>query len=136
MSKNERSTILAMILLNTTGYVTVEQLKDIIGVSRNTLLHDISELKNWFEENNMELVSQVRRGYIVNASETKVRKGILKLLEVNGDNNQYGTGYNLGAFWNLLMQQMDKLNVYSDICNLIVHQEEADQAFLSDFSFF
>ena len=84
----------------------------------------------------MELVSQVRRGYIVNASETKVRKGILKLLEVNGDNNQYGTGYNLGAFWNLLMQQMDKLNVYSDICNLIVHQEEADQAFLSDFSFF
>lgn len=136
MSKNERSTILAMILLNTTGYVTVEQLKDIIGVSRNTLLHDISELKNWFEENNMELVSQVRRGYIVNSSETKIRKGILKLLEVNGDNNQYGTGYNLGAFWNLLMQQMDKLNVYGDICNLIVHQEEADQAFLSDFSFF
>ena len=136
MSKNERSTILAMILLNTTGYVTVEQLKDIIGVSRNTLLHDMSELKKWFEENDLELVSQVRRGYIVNSSEVKVRKGILKLLEVNGDNNQYGTGYNLGAFWNLLMKQMDKLNVYSDMCNLVVCQEEADQAFLSDFSFF
>ena len=46
----------------------------------------------------MELVSQVRRGYIVNASELEIRKGILKLLEVNGDNNHYGTGYNLGSF--------------------------------------
>ena len=136
MSKNERSTILAMILLNTTGYVTVEQLKDIIGVSRNTLLHDISELKNWFEENNMELVSQVRRGYIVNASELEIRKGILKLLEVNGDNNHYGTGYNLGAFWNLLIRQMDKLNIYDDMCTHVVQQEEYAQSFLSDFSFF
>ena len=59
LSKNERSTILAMILMNADGYVTVEYLKDIIGVSRNTLLHDLSELKKWFEENNMELVSQV-----------------------------------------------------------------------------
>lgn len=136
MSKNERSTILAMILLNTTGYVTVEQLKDIIGVSRNTLLHDISELKNWFEENNMELVSQVRRGYIVNASELEIRKGILKLLEVNGDNNHYGTGYNLGAFWNLLIRQMDKLNIYDDMCTHVVQQEEYAQSFLSVFSFF
>ena len=136
MSKNERSTILAMILLNTTGYVTVEQLKDIIGVSRNTLLHDISELKNWFEENNMELVSQVRRGYIVNASELEIRKGILKLLEVNGDNNHYGMGYNLGAFWNLLIRQMDKLNIYDDMCTHVVQQEEYAQSFLSDFSFF
>ena len=136
MSKNERSTILAMILLNTTGYVTVEQLKDIIGVSRNTLLHDISELKNWFEENNMELVSQVRRGYIVNASELEIRKGILKLLEVNGDNNHYGTGYNLGTFWNLLIRQMDKLNIYDDMCTHVVQQEEYAQSFLSDFSFF
>lgn len=136
MSKNERSTILAMILLNTSGYVTVEQLKEIIGVSRNTLLHDMSELKKWFEENNMELISQVRRGYIVNASELEVRKGILKLLEVNGDNNHYGTGYNLGAFWNLLIRQMDKLDVYDEMCTYVIKQEECVQSFLSDYSFF
>lgn len=136
LSKNERSTILAMILLNADGYVTVEQLKDIIGVSRNTLLHDLSELKKWFEENKMELISQVRRGYIVNASELEIRKGILKLLEINGDNNDYETGYSLGAFWNLLIKQMDKLNVYYDMRSFVIQQEKTLQSFLSDFSFF
>ncbi len=136
LSKNERSTILAMILMNADGYVTVEQLRDIIGVSRNTLLHDLSELKKWFDENNMELVSQVRRGYIVNAPELQVRKGILKLLEVNGDNNDYGTGYHLGAFWNFLISQVDKLGIYNEIKKDIIEQEEKQQAFLSDYSFF
>lgn len=136
LSKNERSTILAMILLNASGYVTVEQLKDVIGVSRNTLLNDLSELKKWFEENKMELVSQARRGYIVKASELQIRKGILKLLEVNGDNNDYETGYSLGAFWNFLIQQVDKLNIYYSMRNYVIRQEEAQQAFLSDYSFF
>ncbi|MDO4311745.1 MAG: BglG family transcription antiterminator [Eubacteriales bacterium] len=136
LSKNERSTILAMILLTANGYVTVEQLKEIIGVSRNTLLHDLSELKKWFEENKMELISQVRRGYIVKSSELQIRKGILKLLEVNGDNNDYETGYSLGAFWNFLISQMDKLNIYNDVKTYIIRQEEVLQSFLSDYSFF
>lgn len=136
LSKNERAAVLVMILLNAKGYVTVEQLKETIGVSRTTLLRDLPEIKKWFEENKMELISQVRRGYIVNASELEIRKGILKLLEVNGDNNHYGTGYNLGAFWNLLIRQMDKLNIYDDMCTHVVQQEEYAQSFLSDFSFF
>ena len=136
MSKNERATILAMILLNASGYVTVEQLKEMIGVSRNTLLRDLSELKKWFDENKLELVSQVRRGYIVNASELEIRKGILKLLEVNAENNDFETGYCLSAFWNLLIQQMDKLGIYSQMRKHIIHQEEVMQCFLSDFSFF
>lgn len=136
LSKNERSTILAMILLNANGYVTVDQLKEIIGVSRNTLLRDIPELKKWVDENKMEFVSQVRRGYLINASEIVVRKSILKLFEVNGDDSDYETGYHLGAFWNLLVKQMDKMNVYEDIKKTIIRQEETLQSFLSDYSFF
>ena len=97
LSKNERAAVLVMILLNAKGYVTVEQLKEPIGVSRTTLLH-VPEIKKWFEENKMELISQVHRGYIVNVPELDARKGILKLLEVNGDDNEYETGYSLGAF--------------------------------------
>ena len=84
----------------------------------------------------MELISQVHRGYIVNTPELEVRKGILKLLEVNGDDNEYETGYCLGAFWNLLIHQMDKLNVCNDMKQLIISQEEELQSFLSDYSFF
>lgn len=136
LSKNERAAVLVMILLNAKGYVTVEQLKETIGVSRTTLLRGLPEIKKWFEENRMKLISQVHRGYIVNVPELEIRKGILKLLEVNGDDNEYETGYCLGAFWNLLLHQMDKLNVYSRMKQLIIQQEEELQSFLSDFSFF
>lgn len=136
LSQNERSTILAMILLNASGYVTVDQLKEEIGVSRNTLLRDLQELKNWFKENEMVLTSQVWRGYIVNAPEKEVRKGILKLLEVNGDDNFYKNGYNLSVFWNLLLKEADKLSIYDKMKQIIVEEEETQQVFLADYSFF
>lgn len=136
LSKNERAAVLVMILLNAKGYVTVEQLKETIGVSRTTLLRDLPEIKKWFEENKMELISQVHRGYIVNVPELDARKGILKLLEVNGDDNEYETGYSLGAFWCLMVRQMDRMNIYNDIKQLIIQEEEEEQTFLSDYSFF
>lgn len=136
MSKNERAVVLVMILLNAKGYTTVEQLKDTIGVSRTTLLRDLPEIKKWFDENKIELISQVHWGYIVNAPEFEIRKEILKLLEVNGDDNGYETGYRLGAFWNLLLHQMDRLNIYDDMKQFIIQQEEELQSYLSDYSFF
>lgn len=136
LSENERSTILAMILLNASGYVTVEQLKEKIGVSRNTLLRDLGKLKTWFKENGMILVSQVRRGYIVEAPEKEIRQGILKLLEVNGDDNFYKNGYNLNIFWNLLLKEADKLGIYEKMKNYISEEEKIQQVFLSDYSFF
>lgn len=136
LSKKERSTILAMILLNANGYVTVDQLKEKIGVSRNTLLQDFQELKAWFKENGMTLVSQVRRGYIIEAPEMEIRNGILKLLEVNGDDNYYKKGYNLSVFWNLLLKEADSLGNYEMIKNCILEEEEALQTFFADYSFF
>lgn len=136
LSKKERSTILAMILLNARGYVTVDQLKEKIGVSRNTLLQDFQELKGWFKENGMTLDSQVRRGYIVDAPEIEIRNEILKLLEVNGDDNYYKNGYNLSVFWNLLLKEADTLGTYERIKNCILEEEEASQTFFADFSFF
>lgn len=136
LSKKERSTILAMILLNAKGYVTVDQLKEKIGVSRNTLLQDFQELKIWFKENGMTLVSQVRRGYIIEASEMEIRNGILKLLEVNGDDNYYKNGYDLSVFWNLLLKEADSLGIYELVKEYILEEEEASQTFFADYSFF
>ena len=53
MTKNERHTILALILLNGREYITVDMLKNEIGVSRNTILNDLQELKSWFEDREM-----------------------------------------------------------------------------------
>ncbi|MDO5146023.1 MAG: PTS sugar transporter subunit IIA [Eubacteriales bacterium] len=136
LSKEERTTVLAMLLLNADGYITVEDLTEKIGASRNTLLKDLQELKDWFSENDMELNSQVRLGYIVYASEEQIRKGMKKLLEVNGDDNGYKTGHNLSIFWNLLLKEADKLCVYDTVKNMIKEEEDALQIILSDYSFY
>ena len=48
MTKNERHTILALILLNGREYITVDMLKNEIGVSRNTILKSFPCLQTSF----------------------------------------------------------------------------------------
>ena len=44
MTLNERHTVIAMILLNAQDYITVDKVAELIGVSRNTVLHDLQDL--------------------------------------------------------------------------------------------
>lgn len=80
MTKNERHTILALILLNGREYITVDMLKNEIGVSRNTILNDLQELKSWFEDRGMTLKAKPHVGYVIEATETQIRENILKLI--------------------------------------------------------
>ena len=77
MTKNERHTILALILLNGREYITVDMLKNEIGVSRNTILNDLQELKSWFEDREMTLKAKPHVGYVIEATETQIRENIL-----------------------------------------------------------
>lgn len=61
---NERKTIEAMILMNAEGYVTAADISEYLETSRNTIITDLNELKVWFAENKMELISQVQKGYL------------------------------------------------------------------------
>ena len=65
MTKNVRHTILALILLNGREYITVDMLKNEIGVSRNTILNDLQELKSWFEDREMTLKAKPHVGYYI-----------------------------------------------------------------------
>ena len=97
LSKNERKTILAMLLLNQEKYVDCSLGFQSISVrAESTVISDLNDLKDWFLKHNMKLVcSQVQKGYIVEASEGGVRSGMLKLLELNLDEEKYGA---MGAF--------------------------------------
>lgn len=135
LSKNERQTVLAMILLNSREYTTLEMLGEKVGASKSTLLRDFGELKNWFFENDMKLVSQVRKGYRVEATEKKIQAEILKLLELNSDQVLYKDGHNLSVFWNLLLKEMDQINIFDKAREYLIEEEEVQKAFLTDFSF-
>ena len=54
----------------------------------------------------MKLVSQVQKGYIVEASEGDIRSGMLKLLELNLDEEKYGAMGAFHVFGHLLLKEI------------------------------
>ena len=135
LSKNERKTILAMLLLNHEKYVTAAWISEYISTSRNTVISDLNDLKDWFLKNNMKLVSQVQKGYIVEASEGDIRSGMLKLLELNLDEEKYGAMGAFHVFGHLLLKEIQYQERYETIQKVLREEELRYDCFLSDFSF-
>lgn len=134
LSQNERRTILAMVLLNTDKYTTISTISEILYVSKNTLLSDLDDLKTWFDENNMKLVSQTRKGYMVVGTEENIRRGILKLLILNSDIFE-ADNYENDIFQTLLIQEFDKNDLISQIETILKDAEEKFDVHLTDFSY-
>lgn len=135
LSKNERKTILAMLLLNQEKYVTAAWISEYISTSRNTVISDLNDLKDWFLKHNMKLVSQVQKGYIVEASEGDIRSGMLKLLELNLDEEKYGAMGAFHVFGHLLLKEIQYQGRYETIQKVLREEELRHDCFLSDFSF-
>lgn len=135
LSKNERKTILAMLLLNQEKYVTAAWISEYISTSRNTVISDLNDLKDWFLKHNMKLVSQVQKGYIVEASEGDIRSGMLKLLELNQDEEKYGAMGAFHVFGHLLLKEIQYQGRYETIQKVLREEELRHDCFLSDFSF-
>lgn len=135
MTKNERHTVLALILLNGREYITVDKLKKEIGVSRNTILNDLQELKIWFEDRDMNLKAKAHVGYTIEASESQIRENILKLLEINSE-EYYQNGYMLNIYWNLLLKQVDYAQSFDYLKSIILEEEEDTGVILEDYSFY
>lgn len=135
LSKNERKTILAMLLLNADEYVTAAWISEYVSTSRNTIISDLNDLKDWFQKNNMNLISQVQKGYVVHASEGDIRSGMLKLLELNLDEEKYGMMGAYHAFGHLLLKEIQYQGCYEQIQRILKEEETRHDCFLSDFSF-
>lgn len=135
LNPNERKTITTLILLNSEGYVTAAALADYLCISRNTLLHDIDELKRWFSENGMTLCSRVQKGYSVEASEEDIRNGILRLMQLNFGGAEYQED-TMSVFRHLLLQELDYEDRLPILRTIVADAEEQLSLHLSDFSFY
>ena len=110
-------------------------LKNEIGVSRNTILNDLQELKSWFEDREMTLKAKPHVGYVIEATETQIRENILKLMEVNSE-EYYQNGYMLNVYWWLLLKQLDTMNSFENLKNILLEEEEETGVILEDYSFY
>lgn len=138
LTQNERRTILAFLLMTTPEFVTTYYLSEYVLVSRNTLLSDIEELKKWFARNSLVLYSKVGKGYIVKGDEANIRDAMLKLIMTNGlfvSDYDHVLGDENNIFQNLVLDIVDKNNIYPTIKNLLIQSERRHDLQLSDFSY-
>ena len=135
LNASERKTICAMILMNSEGYVTAAELSERLEISRNTAIADLNELKDWFSSNQMELTSQVQKGYKVKGEEGDIRNGILKLIELNPDYSNYENGEVWDVFNHLLLRELEYENRVPVIQKIISEEEGRHDFYFSDFSF-
>lgn len=134
LTTSERKTIIAMIMLNHQGYITAATLSEYLKISRNTVLNDMNELKEWFSNHKITLCSQVQKGYQVKGNELDIRKGILKLVQLN-----YDLGYKnetiMDVFHHLLLRELQYEERMPVIYEILREEEEKQDLYFSDFSF-
>lgn len=134
LTTSERKTIMAMIMLNHQGYITAAALSEYLQISRNTVLNDMNELKEWFSNHKITLCSQVQKGYQVKGNESDIRKGILKLVQLN-----YDLGYKneivMEVFHHLLLRELQYEERMPIIYKILREEEEKQDLYFSDFSF-
>ncbi|WP_176461583.1 BglG family transcription antiterminator [Anaeromicrobium sediminis] len=79
-SSNERKKIIALRLLNAPTPLTIKYLERELLVSKNTILKELKDLKDWFEKRELKLVSKPHVGYYLMGEENKKRRFVKELM--------------------------------------------------------
>lgn len=138
LTQNERKTILALLLLTSTEYVTTYYLSEYVLVSRNTLLNDMKELRSWFERNDLTLIAHAGKGYFVKGEEIQIRSVMMKLVFYNGlfdADYDYALGFKNSIFQNLFLDIIDRNTRYKEIGDLLMKVERKNNLELADFAY-
>jgi|GEM_PF-2205009 len=80
-SKEERQKIILGQLFDSTDYVVVEELANLVNVSKSTCYKDVSELEEWLKERNIELQKVPNKGIRLQAKERDWRRGLIDYLD-------------------------------------------------------
>ena len=129
LSSKERKLIASLLILNNQKYTTIAYLADKISVSRNTILNEVSDIKDWFWKCNLRLGSQTNKGLYLEGKESDIRNAIIKIIhgmdEIGSDS---------------IFHYLIKREILSDldrkyIEDLIKTEEKKNGLDIADFSF-
>uniref|UniRef100_UPI00403F6656 BglG family transcription antiterminator n=1 Tax=Candidatus Enterococcus willemsii TaxID=1857215 RepID=UPI00403F6656 len=72
--KNYRVSLILFLLLQNTGYISLEQIAEIIDVSRSTVINDMEDVRRRLNRYNLKLDSKVHYGTKIVGSEKDIRQ--------------------------------------------------------------
>lgn len=144
LNKSERMILEFLHLSLTFNFLTVEELCNLLMVSRGTILTDLKNLKKELHGSGVKVVSLTNHGYIVKGSESDIKQKILEtLFNTNHRSNQFlkkeienvlYRNIDLNYFSNSLLQYIDTLSIsltdelfYRSLSLLIVYVKRIKQ---------
>jgi len=78
---SQRIYIILARLLTFPGYVTINELAEMLGVSRNTVINDLPDVRVWLLANHLYLQSAPKNGLKASGDEQQIRKAYISLLK-------------------------------------------------------
>lgn len=124
LSAKERRAIAASILVNSTGYVTLQQLADYLCVSRVTIINDLNAIRSIIESGGLLLHSQSNKGLTIEGSEIGRRQFLLTHRLINAS---FTTGGHL--------EQHDNASLEHILRKIVNEQEHVHNRMLSEAAF-
>nr|WP_280144538.1 BglG family transcription antiterminator [Caldanaerovirga acetigignens] len=80
LSQKERINFIISELIQQKDYININQLADMLKVSRSTVLKDLKKVRNWLSSHGLELVALPRRGLKIIGEEKQLRRAAIELL--------------------------------------------------------
>lgn len=124
LSAKERRAIAASLLVNSTGYVTLQQIADYLYVSRVTIINDLDAIRSIIEADGLLLHSQPNKGLTIEGSESDKRQFLLAHKLINAS---FITGGHL--------EQHDNTSLEHILCKIVNEQEHVHNRTLSEAAF-
>lgn len=85
LNKEERKTIISLMLLNCGEYITISSIAEEVCISRQTLINDLDEVKKEFTEFDLEIQSNSNKGLCVSGNENYKREMMLSIIYRNAN---------------------------------------------------
>lgn len=124
LSKEERMHMILYLIANTGEHVTLQQLADILFVSRSTIIHDVDDVRKSIQKQDLEIVS-LRRGLRIQGRESSRRIMLMHLLRL-----PYVQQYRISEYKDMMSpQDLESLK------RMIKDAELSSSRFLTDGSF-
>lgn len=134
LSKEERITLAAAILVHTRGHITLSRIANMLYVSRATIINDLDGVKALLKKENLQVVSHSNKGLKLEGSEGDKRLALLKLMALGANGKKEDSavrsflkGFNIG----ISMSQEDRRKLQK----IVNEQEHVYGRFLTDASF-
>lgn len=77
--KEYRISIILFLLLQNTGFISINQVAEILDVSRSTVINDMNDVKKQLQENDLQLESRSHYGMKVSGNEKDIRQMLSRI---------------------------------------------------------